>query len=217
MARARQETTRDNATERREELLALAAEMFASLGFAHCSMRNLADRADMLAGSLYYHFASKDEIVRELISRYFVAIHRRYDEIEAATSDPLERLEQFILGSAEVSVAMADHATILHQDWHHLRSIMPDLEAQWRATESRWVAVIEAAGSAGRLRAGIDARMIYRTMIGSLSWLPLWFDSEGDLSTAQVAAGLREILTRGIEPAPDQAAAATPGTRSSRK
>ena len=46
-------------TTRREELLAIAASLFAERGFKNTTVRDIADAAGILSGSLYHHFDSK--------------------------------------------------------------------------------------------------------------------------------------------------------------
>lgn len=52
---------------RRGELLELAAAMFAERGLRATTVRDIADGAGILSGSLYHHFASKEEMVDELL------------------------------------------------------------------------------------------------------------------------------------------------------
>jgi AcrR family transcriptional regulator len=53
---------------RREELLAIAAELFAQRGFKNTTVRDIADAAGILSGSLYHHFDSKESMVDEILS-----------------------------------------------------------------------------------------------------------------------------------------------------
>ena len=52
---------------RRDELLELAATMFAARGLRATTVRDIADAAGILSGSLYHHFASKEEMVDEVL------------------------------------------------------------------------------------------------------------------------------------------------------
>lgn len=51
------------ANSRRDELLELAAAMFAERGLRATTVRDIADSAGILSGSLYHHFSSKEEMV----------------------------------------------------------------------------------------------------------------------------------------------------------
>lgn len=53
----------------REEILAAAAELFASQGLAATTTRQIAERVGIRQASLYYHFAGKDEILLELLTQ----------------------------------------------------------------------------------------------------------------------------------------------------
>ncbi len=50
-------------SERRDEILAIAAQLFAERGFAATTVREIADAAGILSGSLYHHFDSKASMV----------------------------------------------------------------------------------------------------------------------------------------------------------
>lgn len=56
-------------TDTRERLLAVAAELFAERGFAGTSIRDIADRLGVTKAALYYHFASKLEILHALVAQ----------------------------------------------------------------------------------------------------------------------------------------------------
>jgi AcrR family transcriptional regulator len=52
----------------RDRILAVALELFASKGYAATSVRDITERLGMTKASLYYHFTSKEEILRALLS-----------------------------------------------------------------------------------------------------------------------------------------------------
>jgi AcrR family transcriptional regulator len=57
----------------REHLLAVCQAEFARRGFEACTMRQLADAAEMSAAAFYYYFASKEEIVAAFYQRSLAA------------------------------------------------------------------------------------------------------------------------------------------------
>ena len=50
-----------------QEILATAAALFGERGYDAVSLEDVADRLDVTKGSLYYYFASKDELVTAAI------------------------------------------------------------------------------------------------------------------------------------------------------
>src|SRR5512134_887425 len=75
-------------------VLDAAARLFRERGYAVTSMRDIAAAAGMLAGSLYYHFASKDDL---LVAVYAEGVKRIGAAVEQALrggGEPWERLER---------------------------------------------------------------------------------------------------------------------------
>src|SRR5213080_664142 len=100
---------------RRDELLELAATMFAERGLRATTVRDIADSAGILSGSLYHHFSSKEEMVDELLRGFLDWLFDRYQEIVATEPNPLERLKGLFMTSFE---AIEDrHAqVVIYQD-----------------------------------------------------------------------------------------------------
>src|SRR5690242_7761777 len=57
------------------QILDAAAQMFGRRGYTDTTLRQIAEAAGMQAGSIYYHFASKDEIFDEVLSTGMRNIH----------------------------------------------------------------------------------------------------------------------------------------------
>jgi len=55
----------------RAEIVAVACDLMRDRGYAGTSMKDVADRVGLLKGSLYSHFASKEELVPEVLSLTF--------------------------------------------------------------------------------------------------------------------------------------------------
>src|SRR5512139_183064 len=95
-----QQTTSRSAS-RREELLAIAARLFAERGFKNTTVRDIADAAGILSGSLYHHFDSKEAMVDELLDTFQTELWKQYDAIEASDLTPREKLEAVVRASFE--------------------------------------------------------------------------------------------------------------------
>ena len=65
---------------RRDELLELAATMFAERGLRATTVRDIADSAGILSGSLYHHFDSKESIGDEILAGFLDEIRADYQD-----------------------------------------------------------------------------------------------------------------------------------------
>ena len=53
----------------RQHIITCAARLFRERGYAAVSLRDVASETGATTGSLYHHFASKDELVQELLDQ----------------------------------------------------------------------------------------------------------------------------------------------------
>src|SRR3954469_6142411 len=81
---------------RRDELLAIAAGLFAEKGFKNTTVRDIADAAGILSGSLYHHFDSKESMVDEILRTFQDELFAAYDEVLASDDDARVRIERAV-------------------------------------------------------------------------------------------------------------------------
>src|SRR5438132_4725903 len=80
---------------KREAILRAATDVFASRGFFHAQVADVARTAGVAAGTVYLYFRSKDDLLASIFER---AMAEAFEEGRAALSgvgDPCERLRQF--------------------------------------------------------------------------------------------------------------------------
>ena len=171
---------------RRDEILAIAAGGFATSGFEGCSVRDIAEQANILSGSLYHHFASKDEMVVEILARYWERLFGAYDDVLARRLSPELTLRGLVLASLEVAEQCPNEVRILHQDWHYLVAVTDDLDTNMARVEQTFTDAIEAGGAAGLFRADIDPAIAYRTIMGAVAWVTRWHRPDGQFTMAEV-------------------------------
>lgn len=109
------------ASERREHLVRLAAELFAEKGFQATTVRNIAEEAGILSGSLYHHFDSKESIVDEILSGFFTDIMAGYQAVIDENRDPRDTIAGLVrvaFGTLEPHRAAI---TVMQNDWNYLR------------------------------------------------------------------------------------------------
>jgi len=88
-------TTRLPADERRDQLLDVALEVFASAGFHGASMNDVADAAGVTKPVLYQHFDSKNDLFSALLDEVG---RRMRTAIDKATADAVDGKDATTLG-----------------------------------------------------------------------------------------------------------------------
>lgn len=182
---------------RKELILRSAATVFSEKGFSSATVRDIADEADMLSGSLYYYFNSKEAIVEELLVEYLDSMIRGYHVAVAEADSPTAALEKLMDRALRGLVNNREEVTILQNDWHYVRP-MEGIADRQRQVEKVWLETIQAGIDAGSLRGDFDARMLYRTIMGAIQAVIRWFDPRGKVAIDQVIAVQTAILLDGI-------------------
>ena len=185
---------------RREELLELAATMFAERGLRATTVRDIADSAGILSGSLYHHFSSKEEMVDELLRGFLDWLFSRYQEIVATEPNPLERLKGLFMASFE---AIEDrHAqVVIYQDEANRLSgheRFSYVEERNREQRKMWVDVLNQGIQEGYFRPDLDVDLVYR-FIRDTTWVSVrWYQPGGPLTADQVGRQYLAIVLGGI-------------------
>lgn len=188
------------ASERREHLVKLAAELFAKKGFQATTVREIADEAGILSGSLYHHFDSKESIVDELLSAFFTEIMAAYTaaiEENESPRDTIAALVRIAFGTLEPHRAAI---TVMQNDWNYLKSL-PRFEYLTKSedeVEKMWVGAIKEGQQTGLFRDDVDAKLTYR-MIRDTIWVAVrWFQPGGRFNAKGLADHYLKVLFDGI-------------------
>jgi AcrR family transcriptional regulator len=177
-----------------------AAKVFAQSGFSNATVRDIADEADMLSGSLYYYFQSKEEMVEEVLTDYLNFMLRSYRAALEDADNPGDALKQVMAVALRGVVEMSDHVKILEYDYHHI-GVMPHVLDLQHQVERIWLDTIQDAIKAGEVRDDIDPRMIYRTFMGAVQALIRWYNPRGRVKIDEVITIQTSILFDGVRKA----------------
>jgi AcrR family transcriptional regulator len=185
---------------RRNELLALAATMFAQRGLRATTVRDIADSAGILSGSLYHHFSSKEEMVDEVLRGFLDWLFARYEQIVATEPNPLERLKGLFMASFE-AIENRHAEVVIYQD-EAMRLAEQErfayVDERNREQRKMWVDVLNQGISQGYFSPDVDVDLVYR-FIRDTTWVSVrWYQPGGPLTAEQVGQQYLAIVLGGI-------------------
>jgi len=190
--------------DRRSDILASAAELFARKGVGATTVREIADAVGMLSGSLYHHFESKDAIVAEILTGYLRAIQDRYAAVLASGKGPVDSLHDLVVTSLQVASEQPQATTIYQNERPYLRERprFADVLAGAADIQRTWLLVIEKGVAEGTFRADIAPRVFYR-LIRDAVWLSVrWHHPAGEYPTSQLADDITAVFLDGFSARP---------------
>jgi TetR/AcrR family transcriptional regulator, cholesterol catabolism regulator len=189
-----------NEPSRRAELLAIAATLFAEKGFRNTTVRDIADAAGILSGSLYHHFDSKESMVDEILRTFQDELFGQYDEILASDDDARTKLERAVLVSFETIDRHHDEVAIFQNDAAYLLTFERFAYLGDRNQQSRevWLKLLQSGVDTGALRDDLDLELTYR-FIRDTVWVAVsWYRPGGRRTHTEIARQYLTILLEGI-------------------
>lgn len=172
-----------------------AAHLFNQRGYDATSMRDIAREAGMLAGSMYYHFPSKDDLIiatyeegKRLISGAVI------DAIEGVT-DPWERLRLAAIAHMNTLFGGNNFSILLCADISRTSPTLRNRLIEIRDSyDTLFMDLIEALP----LSEDVDRRLLRLSLLGSLNWSSSWYRPGGQ-TPAQIGEFFVKIIKDGLD------------------
>ncbi|MFJ8660416.1 TetR/AcrR family transcriptional regulator [Streptomyces sp. NPDC093795] len=200
-AEVRTPRARGNAASgRRAELLRIAAGQFASHGFAATTVRDIADEAGILSGSLYHHFRSKEEMLDEILRDFLGSLFERFQEIEKEGEGPREVLDGLIQHSF-TTIHERPEAVALYQNESGSLSGLPGFEYVdefSKKIERIWLGALTAGQKSGVFPDDIDVKLNYLFIRDTVWSAVRWYRPGGKYRPETLAAQYLRVLHTGL-------------------
>lgn len=186
-------------SERRSHMVQLAGDLFAQKGYRATTVREIADAAGILSGSLYHHFDSKESIGDEILSGFINEVLADYRTAVASAASPRAAIEQIVRSTSRTLSRHRAALAMLQHDFVYFTTLprFAYLPKALREIERIWISQLELGKQAGLFRADLDAKLTYRLMRDVL-WIPAQWRRTGGYTAEQVVDGFLRILFDGI-------------------
>jgi AcrR family transcriptional regulator len=196
-------TTTTGATSgtRRGELLRIAARLFAERGFRNTTVRDIADAAGILSGSLYHHFDSKESMVDEILQTFQQELFAAYDAILRSGESPRHKIEAAVRLSFEAIDRHHHEVAIYQNDAEYLSGLgerFSYLRERNKQSRDVWLTLLKEGVDSGALNPELDLELAYRFIRDTVWVAVVWYRPGGDLTHERVADQYMAILLDGL-------------------
>jgi TetR/AcrR family transcriptional regulator, cholesterol catabolism regulator len=181
----------------RRRLLDVTASVLARKGFAGTRLSDIAKEARVQAPAIYHYFASREELIEEVVYTGAVDMRSYVSGVLAELpSDvpPAARIAAAIEAHLRLELELSDYSRALIRNVNQLPSHVGERALkEITAYGDVWRGLISDLKDAGQLREGLDhsARMI---VLGALYWSVEWWNPERGNLDEVIAAAQSMIL-----------------------
>jgi AcrR family transcriptional regulator len=164
------------------QILDAAARMFGERGYSETTLRQIAESAGMQAGSIYYHFASKDQIFDEVLSTGMRNIHNTVENAVASLGNGAthrQRIECAMTAHIELLLMKRDYFAPTRRMYAQIPQPLMARHKQLRHQYGKlWDGILLEAQKAGDIRGDIKIVQLRMFLLGALNWTLEWFDTD---------------------------------------
>lgn len=193
----------------RRNLLRAAREEFLERGYARSGLRSISERAGYTKGAVYSNFASKHELLAEVLAEDFGEVSERFRTAAPSADEPWERAIGTIIDIG-VAAATSDARMLrLGAEFALEAARDPELQPMYRTLQERRraavLAAVEPLAAAADGPSPAEVEAIYRS---ATSLITGWIIDHGALGEEPDPNALRAALTaqvRGGHRAPEPA------------
>jgi len=178
-----------------------AARLFRERGYASTTMREVAERAEMQAGSIYYYYPSKQDLLSAVLDHVITTLTRRTLPLLADDGGAASYRERFRAAIREhmlTTIEMGDYALSFRRLVNELPDAVRQEFAEKRSIlDERWRSLLANAARNGEIRDDVDLGAVRLLLVGAVNSTNEWFnpergslDSIADIVTAMLFDGL---------------------------
>jgi AcrR family transcriptional regulator len=184
--------------QRRDQVVAAAAELFDSTGYARVTMGDIAQQVGIAKPTLYHYFDSKDDILLAIHEEFIDLLISRHEQRRLGDLPPEELLLEAMGDILELMETHRGHVRVFFE--HH-RELPSEARAAIRTKRDSYEAAVQGlfgeAAQAGSFVAQ-DPRLSALAMFGMCNWAYQWYRPGGTLTPRQVAERFWRLLVCGL-------------------
>lgn len=185
-----------NGITRRDEIIQVAAKIFAAKGYHSTTLDEIAGELLITKPALYYHIRSKEELLREIIKSIMEPLEEA-TKVKESDLPPKEKLEKIIEIMITFGADRRETTTIAFQEGRILPKRSRDAIRRREKEVERIVQGILNDGIEQGVFAIDDIKMACFAILGAANSIYRWYHPDGYLSPKQIAKNFIHLLEYG--------------------
>lgn len=192
--------------QRREQIVAVACDLFARQGFHKTTMKEIAEACGLAFGSLYSYFQTKEDILYMVFEWVLTDKLRKVKEIKITHTNPEAQLRDVLRFASETAFLKQNELQLLYRENSTLKHASKNYLQEIFAIEREYISVLKEILDRGveqgvfRL---IDSHLVANVIPLLLAIWPLKRWNLKGYTAERVTEEVIEFVVRGIKALPD--------------
>ncbi|MDP8917599.1 MAG: TetR/AcrR family transcriptional regulator [Pseudomonadota bacterium] len=182
--------------DKRRAILDRSAELFAEHGYDRASMSKIAEACGVSKANLYHYYRDKEELLFDVIRFHLEELLEVVEAADNPDLSPAARLKELVAALLE---AYRDADAQHNVQINGLRLLPSDRQTELKAMERELVKIFSdaVAGVAPQLKDTKLLKPVTMSLFGMINWHYLWFKNTGDVTRADYAELVAQLIVDG--------------------
>jgi len=182
--------------DKRRAILDRSAELFAEHGYDRASMSRIAEACGVSKANLYHYYKDKEELLFDVIRFHLEKLLEVVEAADRPDLAPADRLKELVAALLE---AYRDADAQHNVQINGLRLLPSDRQSELKAMERDLVRIFSdaVAGIAPQIKGTKLLKPVTMSLFGMINWHYLWFKNTGEVTRADYAELVSQLIVDG--------------------
>lgn len=189
--------------ERRKAIVDAAAHVFQERGYEAATIAMIAEKLGADRASIYYYFASKQVLFREIVREVAQKAVGDAERIAAKDAPADEKLREAFEAVLETYSASYPYMHVFLQESFPVITSSKD---EWVAEAGKWGEryylalrkIIQQGVDEGKFHLTLPVGVTTMGVLGTVNWAYRWYKPGGRLASETIGEGFAEMLLKGL-------------------
>lgn len=185
--------------DRKQQIQQVAQNLFRTKGYGASSMRDIAKEVGVEAASLYNHFSSKEDILKDICFQMATHFFEAIEPLEKKKFSAKQKLEKAIEQHVLVIVNHLDASAVFFHEWKHLKEpYLSEFKALRNKYEKKFIQIINE-GFEQKLFRKVEVKIVSFTVFSALNATYDLYKPNGKLSAKDISKNISDIIINGLK------------------
>ncbi len=187
------------ASNKYEEIVQAAVELFEKKGYHATSVQDIADAVGLQKGSLYHYISGKEDLLLGLAQRAITEFNQRMERILSSERSAQDKMKEALSMHLELITHDVQLSTVLLRESVALGERPQQVVKE--ATDlylDLWTRLLAEGIEAGEFRPG-NPRLTALAILGACNWVFRWYQEDGTLRSQAIADIYADLFFDGIK------------------
>jgi AcrR family transcriptional regulator len=192
----KQKSLNNNVPTRKEEIIRVAARLFATKGYHATTLDEIAGELDITKPALYYHIRDKEDILREIVNRIMEPMEAA-SKVGRSSLSPREKIKEIVKILVKFAAERKETTLIAFEEVKILPKRTSDaVKRRQKEVEQSLQDVLREGVDSGDFEVN-DTKVASFAILGATNWVYRWYQPRGKLTPEIIAEQFINFLESG--------------------